>query len=77
MTYIGVQSVIELMSHFFFIFMTFWAMKGLRTDVWLKKNHIPQGRILYLFISIAMGYTVSNFFIDLILSSQNLLYLFG
>lgn len=76
MSYIGLQSIIELISHFAFIFLTFWAMRGLRTDIWLKKHHIPQGRILYLFVSIAIGYLVSKFFIDLIVTSQNLLYLF-
>jgi len=77
MNYIGIQSFIQLISHMFFILITFWAMQGLRTDNWLKKYHIAQGRLLYLFAAIAIGYTVSSFFIDFILTSQNLFYLFN
>lgn len=76
MNFIGVQSLMQISSHMFFVLMTFWAMRGLRIDTWLKKNHIIEGRFLYLFVSIAIGYTVSSFFIDFLLSSQNLFYLF-
>lgn len=76
MNVIGIQSLFQLISHMFFIFMTFWAMQGLRTDQWLKKHHVSQGKFLYLFAAIAIGYTVSSFFLDFILASQNLFYLF-
>jgi len=76
MTYFGIQSLLTIISHVFFISMTFWAMQSLRTDSWIKKNHIPQARLLYIFISIAIGYTVSSFFLEFINSSQNLLLLF-
>lgn len=76
MNFIGVHSFLQLVSHMFFVLMTFWALKGFRTDLWLKKNHISQGRLLYLFVSISIGYTVSSFVMEFILSSQNLFYLF-
>lgn len=69
-------ALISLVSHFFFIFLTFWALQGIRIDKWLKKHHISQGRILYLFVAITIGFTVSQFFIELVVQSQNLLYLF-
>ncbi|WP_220727414.1 DUF1146 family protein [Marinilactibacillus psychrotolerans] len=74
MTFIGIQSLITIISHITFILITFWALQGLRTDSLIKKYHIQQAKILYIFLSIAIGYTVSSFFI---LSSQNLVQLFG
>lgn len=76
MTYMGVQSMIVLISHVFFIGMAFWALQALRTDSWIRKYHIPQARLLYIFFAIAIGYTVSSFFIEFITASQNLIYLF-
>lgn len=76
MTYFGIQSLLALICHTFFVCMTFWAMKSLRTDTWIKKHHIPQARVLYIFLSIAIGYTVSSFFIEFIASSQSLMHLF-
>lgn len=73
---IGIHSLIALISHIFFICMTFWALQSLRTDTWIKKYHIPQARLLYIFLAIAIGYNVSSFFIEFILDSQNLLHLF-
>lgn len=75
MTYMGVQSLITLVSHIFFICLAFWALQSLRTDTWIRKYHIPQARLLYVLVAIALGYTVSSFFIEFILSSQNLMYL--
>ncbi len=69
------QSIINLVSHMFFVLIAFWAMQALKTDVLIKKYHIPQARTLYILVSIALGYTASNFFIDFILSIQNLFFL--
>ncbi|GEK90405.1 DUF1146 family protein [Alkalibacterium kapii] len=76
MPLVVMQSLINLVSHVFFIFVAFWSMQALKTDVSIKKNHIPQARTLYIVVSIAIGYTVSNFFIDFILSLQNIFFLF-
>ncbi|MDN6729082.1 MAG: DUF1146 family protein, partial [Alkalibacterium sp.] len=76
MPLVVMQSLTSLVSHMFFVFIAFWALQALKTDVWIKKYHIPQARTLYILISIAIGYTVSNFFIDFILSIQNLFFLF-
>ena len=76
MNFLGVQSLIAIISHLFFILLTFWALKGIRIENMIKKNNIGQARVLYLFVSITIGYTVSTFFIEFILSSQNLIFLF-
>lgn len=75
MKIIAIQSFIQLASRVFFIVVTLWAVKGIRTDQWLKKQHIFQGQVLMLFGAIAIGYTVGSFFVDLIFASQDLLYL--
>lgn len=76
MNVIGLQAILGIVSHMFFILLTFWSLKGLRMENWLKKNHIGQARVLYLFLSIAIGYQVSSFFMEFILISQNLIFLF-
>ena len=77
MTYIGLQSLVTLISHTVFVLLAFWALQGLKTEYWIKKYHVRQARILYVLISIALGYTVSSFFIEFVLSSQNLVQLFN
>ena len=75
MPLVMLQSVVDLISHVFFILVAFWALQAFKTDVVIKKNYIPQARTLYILISIALGYTVSNFFLEFILSIQNLFFL--
>lgn len=70
------QALVTVVSHLFFVLLTFWALKGIRIEKLLKKNNIGQARVLYLFVSITIGYTVSTFFMDFLLTSQNLIFLF-
>lgn len=69
------QELIRLISHVFFVLVAFWSLQSLRTDTFLKKYHVPQARTLYVLLAIAIGYTASNFFIDFILSIQNVLFM--
>lgn len=72
MEFIRVQSLITLFSHLFFIALSYWAVQSLRTDHLFKKNTPQQLRIFYVLLSVAIGYTVSNFFLDFMNYSQNL-----
>lgn len=76
MNFIGIQAIATLISHIFFILVAFWALQAIRVEKIIRKYHIMQARILYLLISIAIGYAASSFFIEFILSSQNLIFLF-
>lgn len=76
MTQIAIQSLIKIIMDMIFIGITFMALRGVRTEKWLRKNYVGHGQILYIFASIAIGYTVSNFIYDLVLSSRNLIFLF-
>ncbi|PRY82102.1 DUF1146 family protein [Alkalibacterium olivapovliticus] len=74
MTLVALQSIVNLISHIFFILVAFWSLQALRTDALIKKYHIPQARTLYIITAIALGYSASNFFIDFIQSIQNLFF---
>lgn len=76
MEFIRLQSLLRLISHVFFIGLSFWALQGLRIDEMFKKNRVQQIRMLYLIVSIALGFTISDFFLDFITHSQNLIYFF-
>lgn len=73
MEFIRVQSLITLFSHLFFIALSYWAVQSLRTDHLFKKNTPQQLKIFYVLLAVSIGYTVSNFFLDFMTYSQNLL----
>ncbi|HLR89263.1 MAG TPA: DUF1146 family protein [Atopostipes sp.] len=73
MEFIRVQSLITLFSHLFFIALSYWAVQSIRTDHLFKKNAPQRLRIFYVLFAVAIGYTVSNFFLDFMTYSQNLL----
>lgn len=75
MNLLGVQAIIGIATNIFFIMIFFWALKGLRIESWIKKNHVVQARILYVFFSITIGYTVSNFVLEFLNLSKNLIFL--
>lgn len=75
MNFIGIQAAGTLISHITFILLTFWALQAVRVEKIIRKYHVSQAKVLYLLVSIAIGYLVSTFFIEFILSSQNLLFL--
>lgn len=73
MEFIRVQSLITIASHLVFIALSYWAVQSLRTENLFKRNHPQQIRIFYLLVSILIGYTASNFFLDFFTHSQNLM----
>ena len=73
MNYIGIQSLITLLSHVIFVFFSFQIVQIIRLDYLIKKGHPQQLKILYLLIAITLGYSASSFFLDFITHAQNLL----
>lgn len=69
---IGVTSLLTLISHFFFILITFRLLFAVRFDRLLKANHVRDGQLLIVFLAIAIGYNVSEFFISFMTSAINL-----
>ncbi len=73
---IAQQAVLGIFSHIFFIGVSFYALRAVMLDKFLKKNHVFQVQILYIFLSILIGTTVSNFFLTISNWSTQLPFLF-
>jgi uncharacterized integral membrane protein (TIGR02327 family) len=70
----GVDAILRLVSHFIFIYLSWWALQAFRIDTLFKKGnqHNNQIRFIYLFLAIAIGFTVSSFFLEFLSLSRNL-----
>lgn len=68
----GHEALMSILSHLVFIALSWWALQALRIDKLIKPNHVVQARLLYILLSIVIGSTVSNFFLDYLLWSQQL-----
>ena len=73
----GLQALISIFSHLVFIGLAWWALQSLKFDMLLRGNHVFQARVLYILLSIALGSTVSNFFLDYLLWSKQLPMMFN
>lgn len=76
MNFIGIQSLIVLLSHLFFVGLSHQVLQIVRFDHLIKKGNTQQLKFLYILIAITIGYSVSNFFLDFIMHTQNLFLLF-
>lgn len=76
MEFIRIQSLITLISHIFFIGVSFWGIESLRLEHFFKKNKVQQARFFYLMLAVALGFILSTFFLDFLTHSQNLIYFF-
>lgn len=72
MFYYGSQQLVAMLFHIVFIVLTFWSMQSLYTHGWIKKNSVPQARLFYMLVSIAIGYLVSSFVLEIIFMAQSL-----
>ncbi|QGH36334.1 DUF1146 domain-containing protein [Gracilibacillus salitolerans] len=70
------EGLIGMLSHLIFIVITWQVLQALNFDELFRKNKVYEARILVIFITIAIGSTVSNFFLDFLQWSQQLIYLF-
>lgn len=72
----GQQALLGMISHVFFIIVTWWALQGIRLESLMKKGKVVQMKVLLLLLSIAIGTSASNFLLDYLGYSKNLTYLF-
>ena len=70
----SIQSIINLISYIFFIMLSFWCINTIPFHKFMGKFEI-QARFLIVFLSIALGYNVANFFISLINNIHNLTFM--
>lgn len=70
----GVDSIVTILSHIMFIYLTFWALQSLRLDQLFKKGNQfeKQRKTVYLLLSISIGFAASNFFMEIIFLTRNL-----
>ena len=72
---IGQQSLTAIIAYIFFIGISFYAIQSLRLDQIFKKGMTFQIQLTYILLSITIGATVANFFIQFLTYSKNLQYL--
>ena len=72
---VGQQSLMSILMYLFFIAISFFALQSLRLDQIFKKGMTFQIQLTYILLSIVIGSTVANFFIQFFSLSQSLKYL--
>ncbi|RWZ58990.1 DUF1146 domain-containing protein [Halobacillus fulvus] len=74
--YFAEEALISMTSHLIFIIITWRVMQSINFDAFFRKNRIFEARLFIIFVTIALGTTVSNFFLDFISWTNSLVYLF-
>ncbi|WP_066188076.1 MULTISPECIES: DUF1146 family protein [Gracilibacillus] len=70
------EGLISIISHIIFIVITWRVIQSVNFDDFFRKERVFEARILIILITIVIGTTVSNFFLDFLQWSQQLIYLF-
>jgi len=73
---IGYFSIIGMISHIVFIYVTWMAIHAINIEPFIRKDRVTEARILIVFLTIVIGSSVSRFVLDIIQWSQDLIYLF-
>lgn len=73
----GQHALIGMISHLFFIAITWRVIQTVNFDPIIRKGRVIEARLLLLFLTIVIGTGVSRFFLDFLTWSQNLSFLFG
>ena len=71
-TQAGQQALFGIMAYVFFIGVTFYALQALRLEQLFKKGKTLQIQLIYILLSIAVGSSVADFFINFSNWSQQL-----
>lgn len=72
---LGVHAIISIIIYLICIGLSFQAVKYFKIEKFVRKGHVFETQVLYLFIAIALGYLVASFvinFIDVSLQLSNL-----
>ncbi|MGD6816563.1 DUF1146 family protein [Metabacillus sp. 84] len=65
-----------LVSHLFFIAVTWWALQSLNFDKFIRSGRVVQARVLFILLTISIAYLASSFFLDYFFWSKELPSLF-
>jgi uncharacterized integral membrane protein (TIGR02327 family) len=58
------MGLVTIVVYLLFIALAWWALQELRFDVLLRRPKSPMGKLLQIFLSIALGYELGRFFLD-------------
>ncbi|WP_027965215.1 DUF1146 family protein [Halalkalibacillus halophilus] len=72
---VAVDAMVGMTSHIIFIFLAWKALESVQIEKLFRKNKETESKILYILLSIALGTSASNFFLDFINWSQQITYL--
>ncbi|WP_318617016.1 DUF1146 family protein [Sporosarcina sp. YIM B06819] len=71
------QPLLAIVSHIFFIGISFYALQAIMPEKIIKKNRVMQAQLLFILLSIAVGSAVSNFFLEISYWSGRLPFIFS
>ncbi|MBH0230599.1 DUF1146 family protein [Halobacillus yeomjeoni] len=74
--YFAEEAIMNMTSHLVFIVITWRVLQSVNFDAFFRKNRVFEARALLIIVTIALGSTVSNFFLDFLSWSNSLVYLF-
>ncbi|BAQ09916.1 hypothetical protein OXB_1445 [Bacillus sp. OxB-1] len=73
---LGYHPLLVIASHIFFIGVSFFALQAVRSEKIIRKNRVLQAQLLFILISISIGWAVSNFFLEISYWSRRIPFLF-
>ncbi|WP_335872985.1 DUF1146 family protein [Bacillus sp. 2205SS5-2] len=74
--YFGQQALLSMSIHLVFFAVSFWALQALNFEKFLRTNRVAQARLLYILLSIVIGTTVSEFFLNYLSWARQLSHIF-
>ena len=60
----------RLLLYAFLTVVVIWAMDSVNINQIFKKNHVVQARVFYFLLGLSLIYLVTNFLMDLFISSK-------
>lgn len=72
----GQQALISMLVNIVFIIVTWWALQSINLEKFIKAGNVVQARVLLILLTITIASIVSNFFLDYLLWSKQLPFLF-
>ena len=72
----GQQALMNIIAYIIFIGMALYALQGLRIEQLFKKGKTFQIQLFYIFMSIVIGSTVADFFLNFLSWSKTIPYIY-
>lgn len=72
----GFNPLLAMVSHIFFIGIAFYALQAVMPEKIIRKHRVFQAQLLFIMLSIFIGWGVSNFFLEISYWAGSFPYLF-